>query len=116
MEDFFTFRRMVTPILIRIMFILGVGSSVIGGFVVITRGGTEAIIGLVTVLFGILFLRVFAEIFIVVFQINETLTDIRENTRLERNGHGATAPRVRLTPPSRIAQRAAFSPSLTPTS
>ena len=95
MEDFFAFRRMVSPILIRVWFILGAAGIAIGGLIVAADGGYEALArGLFGIIFGILLLRVFSEIFIVVFQINETLTDIRANTLPGRNGSKPAAPRI----------------------
>lgn len=85
MRDFIDFRRMVTPVIIQVFFWIGVVGSVVAGLTLIFGGGTaemsqaEAIgAGLLTLVFGPLAIRLYAELLIVVFRINETLTDISE--------------------------------------
>lgn len=84
MEDFFAFRRMVTPLIIQILFWIGVVIVVISGLVLIFVGSPtlsrpEAIgTGLLILALGPIGVRVYAELLIIVFRINETLTDIRE--------------------------------------
>lgn len=85
MRDFISFRRMVTPVIIQIFFWIGVFGSVIAGLTLIFGGGTadmsqaEAVgAGLLTLVFGPLAARLYAELLIVVFRINETLTDISD--------------------------------------
>lgn len=85
MRDFIDFRRMVTPVIIQVFFWIGVVGSVVAGLTLILGGGTaemsqaEAIgAGLLTLVFGPLAIRLYAELLIVVFRINETLTDISE--------------------------------------
>ena len=79
MGDFLTFRRMVTPILIQVVYWI-VTVVVIGGSLVVlvaAPGGTERALGLAVLVLGPLVVRVYAEVLLVVFRINETLTDIR---------------------------------------
>lgn len=85
MRDFLSFRRMVTPVIIQIFFWIGVIGSVVAGLTLIFGGGTaemsqaEAVgAGVVTLIFGPLAIRLYAELLIVVFRINETLTDISD--------------------------------------
>ena len=82
MRDFFVFRRMITPVLIQIVFwvmtvlvILSGLAAVIGG-----EGSGERVIGLFTLVLGPIVVRLYAEIFIIIFRMNETLTDIKSNT------------------------------------
>ena len=82
MSDFMSFRRMVTPFVIQILFVLGCLAAVVAGAVLIGRGlrdhdAREAVGGIGLFLFGPLVARIYAEILVVVFRINETLTDIR---------------------------------------
>lgn len=85
MRDFISFRRMVTPVIIQVFFWVGAVGSVVAGLTLIFGGGTaemsqaEAIgAGLLTLVVGPLAIRLYAELLIVVFRINETLTDISE--------------------------------------
>ena len=83
MGEFFDFERMLTPTLVRILFILGVIGLVIAGLLIMSSG--EGFAGVATgigiIIFGSLYLRVLSEMLVVVFVMNETLTDIRNNTR-----------------------------------
>ncbi len=90
MMEFLTFKRMVTPILIQIVFWLAVIGVVLAGIVTaiggLTQlggrapmGGVIAIgTGILMIIFGPLVVRIYAEILIVIFRINETLTDLSE--------------------------------------
>jgi len=89
MGDFFAFRRMITPIVIQIIFWIGVVACIVGGLVMMFAGealaSTEArgagfLAGLAVLILGPLAVRVYCEILIVIFRINESLTDIRSNT------------------------------------
>ena len=79
MGDFLTFRRMVTPILIQVVYWISTIVVIVGGLVVLVAapGGTERALGLAVLVLGPLVVRVYAEVLLVVFRINETLTDIR---------------------------------------
>lgn len=85
MSDFFSFRKMITPIIIQILFWLGVIVSVIAGIIMIVESGnsyygsdgTMVLGGLLMIFLGPLAVRIYCELLIVIFRINETLTDIR---------------------------------------
>jgi len=84
MEDFLKFNKMITPIIIRILFWIGVSICVIGGIIVIVYGastyyggGGIVFLGLLLLLLGPLAVRVYCEILIVLFSINNTLTDLK---------------------------------------
>jgi len=90
MWDFLTFRKMLTPIVIQILFWLGVVACILGGIGAILTGiarierTPELIgIGILAVVFGPLVMRIYCEWLIVLFRINDTLTDIRRNTERE---------------------------------
>ena len=90
-KDFFTFRRMVTPIIIQIVFWVGVVGVLISGAVMFFGGliggisdgdvGTifASLLGapIVTV-FGLLLVRLYTELLIVIFRINDVLHDIHD--------------------------------------
>ena len=85
LRDFWTFRRMITPLLIQALFWIGVVLVILAGIELLIAGpgALGRVIGVFTILLGPLAVRVYLEIFIVVFRINETLTDIRANTMRE---------------------------------
>ena len=93
-KNFLSFERMVTPIIIKILFYIGLIGSFIGGvvffittaFVGIQWKGIGEILlglllgglgGLVIMFLGALVTRIYAELLILIFRINETLTDIK---------------------------------------
>jgi Domain of unknown function (DUF4282) len=83
MSDFFTFRIMIAPAVIETLFIAGCLVALAGGAFAIGRGATdhragEVIIGVAILLFTPFVVRLYCEVLIVVFRINETLTDLRK--------------------------------------
>jgi hypothetical protein len=83
MGDFFSFRRMITPVIIQILFWLGV-IVIVGFSLVILITGEEAwarVLGVIYLILGPIMWRVWCEIMILLFRISETLTDIRNNTK-----------------------------------
>ncbi len=82
MSDFWAFRRMVTPVIIQILFWVGVIICLVAGFILIGTGikqpGHQALLsGVLLVVFGPLAVRLYCEVLIVFFRINETLTEIK---------------------------------------
>ena len=95
LKKFLSFERMITPVIIKVVFYIGLVGSAIGGIVFFFSmliggfqdGGFGSIlgrflIGLVggglMVFLGALVTRIYAELLILVFRINETLTDIKD--------------------------------------
>jgi len=100
-KRFFSFERMITPIIIKILFWIGiVGSFVAGVIVLITISAMsdgrfpEVLLtflfgllgGILTFAIGALITRIYCELLILAFRINETLTDIK--VLLEKNQPG----------------------------
>ncbi len=85
LRDFLTFRRMITPLLIQALFwILSATVMIIGVVLLIVGDGPgQRVAGFLMIFLGPLAVRVYLEIFMVAFRINETLTDIRANTMRE---------------------------------
>ena len=81
-KDFLTFRRMVTPIILQAIFWVLTAIVMIGGLAMLIfgDGAFERAGGFIAFILGPLIVRVYAEILIVVFRMNETLTEIRNNT------------------------------------
>jgi len=103
MKRFFSFERMITPIVIKILFWIGLIISAIAGIVVFLTGINIAIAdgeilaiilaflagvlgGILTFAIGALITRIYCELMILTFRINETLTDIK--VLLEKNQPG----------------------------
>jgi hypothetical protein len=93
-NSFFSFERMITPVIIKILFWIGLIGSAISGIVVfftmliggINRGGAGSILGgfllgliagVVAFALGALVTRIYSEMLILFFRINETLSDIK---------------------------------------
>jgi len=102
MDDFFAFRKMITPVIIQVIFWIGVATCVIlglyliidgasgersysyGGIEYVRAGIAETVSGLLVLVLGPIVVRVLSELTILFFRMNETLTEIRNNTQ-----HGA---------------------------
>jgi hypothetical protein len=76
MKDFLTFETMFTPKIITVIYFLTMAGVLIGGVVAIFGG--KILAGILTIVFGAIAARVYCEILIVVFKMNEALQDIRK--------------------------------------
>jgi hypothetical protein len=77
MEDLLSFRKMITPVLIQILFWLGILVVVTVGLVLVVGGALLQGLGLL--IFGPIVVRVYCELTIVIFKIHEALETIRDN-------------------------------------
>ncbi len=82
-NDFITFRTMITPVVIQVLFWIGVTLTVLGGlgFMVASLSNGSAVgalLGLLYLVLGPLFWRVYCEIIIIFFRVYETLLQIRD--------------------------------------
>ena len=83
MEDFLKFKKMVTPVIIQILFWIGLITCIILGIVSIAvgvtshAGGTTVLKGIGWLVLGPIGVRIYCEILIVIFSINNTLTDLK---------------------------------------
>ena len=77
--DFLLFKRMLIPYLIQILFWLGVIATLVAGIFNLFHGLIWQ--GLTLIFIGPLVLRLVAEYIIVLFRINETLLDIKDELR-----------------------------------
>lgn len=78
MLEFFEFKSMVSSILIKVLYALGV--IVITIYALISIFGGSFLMGLGTLIFGNLFWRLFCEGIIVVFSIHDELVAINQKT------------------------------------
>jgi hypothetical protein len=82
-SPFMSFRRMISPVVVQLVFVLGVVASLAVGVLLIGRGltdnnRTDALIGYGTLILGPFVVRLYCEAIVVFFRINETLTDLYE--------------------------------------
>jgi hypothetical protein len=77
-KEFLSFKKMVTPVIIQILFWIGIVGAVLAGLMQLQ---VSAVAGLVTILAGPLVVRIYCELLMVVFRMNATLNEIAENTK-----------------------------------
>jgi hypothetical protein len=77
-KDFLMFRKMITPVVIQVIFWLGLVAVLVLGLLAMSENAVQ---GLLMLLVGPLFLRIYCELLILFFRINDNLDEIRENTR-----------------------------------
>ena len=114
MRDFFAFRRMITGVVIQIVFVLGLIAIVIAAIGAIAND--QAVLGFVVLIFGALYWRILCEVLIVIFRMNDSLTAIRMNTvgTPAVLGGAATTPVQAAATPS-VEPAAVAAPALAPT-
>jgi hypothetical protein len=83
MGDYLHFRKMITPVFIQVIFWVAIAGIVIAALVQIANDAAAA--GILTLVFGPLLVRVYAEILMVMFRINDNVAAIRH----ERSGSAA---------------------------
>lgn len=86
-NQFTRFDKMITPSIIKLLFWVGAGLSVIMGLVVMFQGGVAIIMGLATIVIGPIATRIYCELLIVIFKIYENLSDI--NNKIEKKQQDA---------------------------
>ncbi len=91
MGDFLAFRKMITPLIIQVLFWIGVAVCIIVGLVGLAGGQFG---GIVVILLGPVMVRIYCELLIVVFKIHQSLEQIRKNTS------GPAAAPVPVAPPA----------------
>ncbi len=86
MEEFLKFRKMITPAIIQVLFWVGVAVCVIAGLVTMAysfdsySGGVGVFLsGLLMLLLGPVIVRIYCELLILFFRMNENLTEIKNS-------------------------------------
>jgi hypothetical protein len=74
-RDVFFFDKMLTPTVIAVVYWLALIGVVVGGIVVMISQSFFG--GLLTIVFGALFARIWCELVIVLFKVNDALQEIR---------------------------------------
>lgn len=102
MEKYINFDKMITPTIIKVLFWIGVGLSVIFGIITIFTGLAQMfsrygsvltglgsfIMGIIIIFVGSLLSRIYCELLIVVFKMHESLDSI--NKKLDNGDNSAT--------------------------
>ncbi len=83
LNDFLSFKRMITPIIIQIIFWVGVIFSILFGVNKLIQERGDTLQGLILIVLGPFLVRIICEMLILSFRINETLTDINNNIKKE---------------------------------
>jgi hypothetical protein len=79
LEEYLKFRKMITPVLIQVLFWIGIVVVVIAALVMMFGHGIAGFLGgLVYLVVGPIFVRVYCELIIVLFRIFEELKSLRE--------------------------------------
>ena len=86
MNEYVSFQKMITPALIQIIFWIMLVVAVITALG--TMFGKSLVLGLIMLVLGPIMVRVYCELLIVVFRINENLAAIRQAS----SGAAAPAP------------------------
>lgn len=83
MNDFLSFNKMLTPVIIQIVFWIGVGFSALIGLMIVISGlsyygnGFQVLFGLITIVVGPLVVRIYCELLIIAFKMHESLQQIK---------------------------------------
>ncbi len=87
-EDFLKFDKMITPTIITIIYAVQVIIAILAGLGLIVSGiispwggGQLIFFGLLVMILGPISARVFCEVTMVFFKINDSLKNINENTK-----------------------------------
>ena len=83
MGDFLKFETMITPFIIQAIFWIAVVILIIAGIaqIVVSEGGAGIATGLATIILGPILARIYCEVVIVFFRINDHLRAIQHNTQ-----------------------------------
>lgn len=90
--EFLTFRKVIAPIVLQVLFWIDITMAVVGGLYLISRGGYAVIVGLVCLILSPIIIRVFFEAAIVFFRMYQAIKEINDKTGM--GGAFALAPGV----------------------
>ena len=77
MNEFLTFRKMITPIFIQVIFWIAAIGAFIAGLVMMFQGGVYLLFGFLYMILGPLVVRIYCELVILLFKVYEELQAIR---------------------------------------
>ena len=82
MNSFLNFNKLITTSIIKVVYLIGVLVVTIGSFVGMAQGDTNSVLaGLLGLTLGNLIWRVFCENIIVLFNIHDTLSSIKDSLK-----------------------------------
>jgi hypothetical protein len=99
LSEYLSFRKLITPMLVQVLFWFAIASNTISALFY-----SDSFLEGVFLLFGgPIVIRIVCEAVIVAFEINNTLTEIRDNQRLAQTmmGQTTTAPPTVSTMPAK---------------
>ena len=88
MGDFLKFKKMITPTIMQVLFWVGVVVAFVGGLATVISSfyldvdegaGFYFIAGLIAMFLGPVFVRIYCELIISFFRMNENLIEIKES-------------------------------------
>lgn len=101
MNQFLNFDKMITPTIIKIVFWIGIGFSVLAGLGMIISGissyyggGIQVVMGLLTIVIGPFFVRIYCELLIIFFKMHESLQSIKSTLEKQSETNINPGPRV----------------------
>lgn len=84
MKEFLHFDKLITPSIIKFVFWIGAGLSILAGIIQLIAGaaspyggGIQVFSGLLTIIFGPILTRIYCELLIIFFKVHETLLEIK---------------------------------------
>ena len=101
-RDFWTFRKMITPVFIQVLFILGLIGVLIGALTTMFSGAgfTGFMFGLIWLVIGPVLVRIYCELLILLFRIYDELKAIREGRPPTEQGFPVINPGAPGVPPA----------------
>src|SRR5260221_13270506 len=100
MNEFLSFRKMITPIFIQVIFWIFVVMSVIVAIGAMFQGGVAILGGLIFLIIGPFMARIYCELLIILFRIYDELGAIRTGTPVARQGLPVIPPAPGYVPPA----------------
>ncbi|SER24101.1 protein of unknown function [Gracilibacillus ureilyticus] len=90
-QKFLSFDKMITPMIIKVVFWIGIVITVlsglgtmISGFNSFYGGGLQVFTGLLIIIIGPIVVRIYCELLILMFKIYDTLREIRDNVTVSK--------------------------------
>jgi uncharacterized membrane protein len=98
LRELLTFKKMITPVIIQTLFWIGTGIAVVAGLIGIGSGlsssyggGSQVLAGLLILVLGPIFARIYCELLILLFRMYETLGQIRDSVAAMRGSDARPA-------------------------
>ncbi len=80
MKAYLVFDKLITPIVIQVLFWIGVISCVIGGLItmIFIREAESIMVGLAMIILGPIFVRIACEFYILIFKFYEAIVALKK--------------------------------------